>query len=293
MLERSYSYVVLRYIHDPLSAEFVNIGVVLVAQASDSAPVELLGRTSHRIRRMRDLWPALDRTAFLDTVNSFDRSLRRAQAKYTRHDLFERDLTAEGIVQSILPHDDSSLRWSPIGTGVARDLNKTFERLFARYVSRYEDPAKQRRSDDEVWRPVRDLLNERNIDIALEPKTIVAQDDTIEFKHAWKNGVWHMYEPLSLDLADADGILEKARRWLGNLTSVRDASEEFRPHFILGAPSKPELHRAFEQAKRVLEKSPLAVKVYEEAEAEQLVEQIEGELAQHRTEVQPLLGPAE
>jgi hypothetical protein len=163
--------------------------------------------------------------------------------------------------------------------------------LFERYVTRYEEQTLSRRSDEEVWRPVIDLLDQRSIAVEFEAKTIVAQDDRIEFSHAWQNGVWHMYEPVSLDLADSDGIITKARKWLGNLTSVSDASEQFVPHFILGAPSKAELTGAYEQAKRILAKSPIPVRVYEEAEVGLLVDRIEQEVLEHRMQAHNLIRP--
>lgn len=282
MLERSYSYVVLRYVHDPLSAEFVNIGAVLVAPATEREPVQVLGRTSHRIRRMRDMFPSLQRTDFLEMVGAFDRALRRTKSKYSKNDMFVQEFTAATIVHEILAPDDSSLQWSPIGTGVSRDLQKTFERLFHRYVTQHEDSARQRRTDEEVWRPVREMLDQRKVSIELAPKTIQGEDDQINFSHAWKNGVWHMYEPLSLDLVDSERIMAKARRWLGNLTSVADASERFVPHFVVGAPSDPKLIRAYEQAKKVLRKSTVPVEIYEEDEVATLVDQIENEVLTHQ-----------
>jgi len=44
----------------------------------------------------------------------------------------------------------------------------------------------------------------------LEKKTIATSKDEVEFEHAWKNGNWHCYQPLSFDLATVDSIQEKA-----------------------------------------------------------------------------------
>ena len=46
-------------------------------------------------------------------------------------------------------------------------------------------------------------LERRCIASLLKPKRIVAPDYDYEFQRAWKNGVWHAYEPLSLDLQAA------------------------------------------------------------------------------------------
>jgi hypothetical protein len=55
-----------------------------------------------------------------------------------------------------------------------------------------------------------------------------AKDDEIDFQHAWKNGAWHCLEPVSFDLLRADSIREKAHKVLGELTSLRDATEPFK-----------------------------------------------------------------
>jgi hypothetical protein len=169
-----------------------------------------------------------------------------------------------------------------MGTGVATDLNKTFDRIFDRFVTRYDQSQPSRRSDEEVWRPVRALLEEREVKVEFVAKTIVASEDSIEFKHAWKNGVWHVYEPLSLDLADADGIKDKVRKWLGIMYSVQDTHEHFVPHFILGLPGNEALRPEYDRAKRMLANSPVAAQVYEEAEVSRLVDQIAQEWAQHQ-----------
>jgi hypothetical protein len=280
MIERCYSYVTLRYVHDPISEEFVNVGVVLFAPSVDGIPAVMLGRTTHRIGRFRAMFPGLERTAFTTAMQLIDRAIGRAKTRFERLDLLDDKLNISGIVGAVMPEDDSSLRWSSPASGISHSLEKTFERVYHRFVGKYETSAASRRSDDDVWRPVRDLLQAREINVPLESKVIVAADDTIEFKHAWKNGVWHAYEPLSLDLADADGIMEKARRWLGNLQSVQDATEHFVPHFILGAPTTPGLEDAFEKAKKVLGKAD-GVEVYEEGDIPQLVDHMAREYEMH------------
>lgn len=280
MTERSYSYVTLRYVHDPITAEFVNVGVVLFAPATGGEPAVMLGRTSHRIGRIRPMFPSLERGAFINAMQMVDRAIGRARTRFQKPDLLDSKIDVESVIRTVLVDDDSSLRWSLPAGGITSSVEKTFERIYHRYVGKYELLGQSRRTDDDVWKPVRDMLEEREVPVELEAKTIIAADDTIEFKHAWKNGVWHAYEPLSLDLADADRIMEKVRRWLGNLQSVRDATEHFVPYFILGAPTTPGLEEAFEKAKKVLAKAPEA-KVYEESEVSQLVDQMADQFARH------------
>jgi hypothetical protein len=82
-------------------------------------------------------------------------------------------------------------------------------------------------------------LEEKNLASSLHEKLISGAVDDVFFKHAWKNGQWQVYEPVSFDLADADGIKSKAREWLGHLAAVVAGGdvEPFKPHFIVAGPS--------------------------------------------------------
>lgn len=63
----------------------------------------------------------------------------------------------------------------------------------------------------------------------LEKKTVATSKDEVEFEHAWKNGKWHCYQPLSFDPATVDSIQERPARWVGH----RLASHLLPKNFIL------------------------------------------------------------
>ncbi|MDK9696975.1 MAG: DUF3037 domain-containing protein [Siculibacillus sp.] len=276
--KRSYSYTVLRYVHDVTTSEFVNVGIVLHVPSEGNLRV----RTRHTIGRIKDVFPDLDRQAFVDAMASVERGIKTVAKDIATSGMLPCDGDAATYARRALPSDYSSLQWSPIGTGLTDNADKTFERLFERFVTRYDEHTARRRTDDEVWRPVRDLLQERNIAVPLEKKEIIGKTDVISFDRTWKNGVWHAYEPVSLDLADADGIKDKARRWLGHLAAVADGpSDDFKVYFILGKPRKQALMPAYESAKAILACAPGGPSIYEEDEVESLVSSIEDEYREH------------
>lgn len=279
---RPYSYTVLRYVHDALTGEFANVGVVMFMPMTSDAPPLLKADTRKTIGRMRDMFPDLARVDFISAMRALDRALSRMSDQFAKEGMFPSEGDALTFARKTLPSDDSAFQWSPLGSGLTDDPQKTFDRLFERYVTRYDVHNVGRRSDDEVWRPVRAKLEARNIPLDLQAKTIRGGDDKIDFQHAWKNGTWHVYEAISLDLADADGIYKKAHRWLGQLTSVaQDADELFHPHFIVGAPANPDLTPAYHRAIKILQKSPVKVEVFEESQIDLLVDRIEDEMRAH------------
>ena len=278
MTDRSpYTYTVLRYIHDVTTAEFVNVGVVVLCPGHRYLGV----RFRHTHRRLSALFPDLDSSAFRTSMTAIERALAASGEAYKNEDLFRSDADAVSLARSVLPVDDSSLQWSPLGSGLTSAPEKQLDHLYGRLVGRYDEKQEHRRTDADVWRPVRAKLDNAQVSSHLTEKIIRGAVDELQFKHAWKNGVWHCYEALSFDLADADGIKRKARQWMGHLTAVRDAVDEFKPYFIVGAPSDRKLMPAYEDALAILRKSPVATEVFPEVEADRLIARIEDEIKAH------------
>ncbi|MET3614762.1 hypothetical protein ABID16_003099 [Rhizobium aquaticum] len=280
MSERQpYSFVVLRYVHDVVTGEFVNVGLILHAPAYGV----LNWRTRKTIGRIKSIFPDLDRDAFVSAMNSVERGMKIAAKDVQREALFQQKSIVSTYARSVVPDDESSLQWSAVSSGLTNDPEKTFERLYERFVGRYDVNIKAKKSDEDVWRPVRNLLAERNLDISLEKKVVSGKTDSIEFKHAWKNGSWHAYEPLSLDLADAEGIKDKVRRWRGHLAAVADdAKEPLKLRFLVGAPENPQLIPAYRNALAILRGSPFQPEIFEETQVSELVDEIEDEFREHR-----------
>jgi hypothetical protein len=279
-----YTFVVLRYVHDAACGEFVNIGLVLCCPKAG-----FLGeRTKASFGRVAAVFPDLDREGYRAAVGAVRRSVTRLKREIKTADLLRDTWDASTLAKRIVPTDDSSLQWSNMGGGLTDDPNATLERLYNRLVGRYDSGAPVRRSDDDVWRPVRDLLADRNIEEKLTETVIKGQDDIINFRHAWKNGKWHCIQPLSFDLSNADNIKDKARRWTGHLAAVRDVSDQFMPYFIVSKPSDETLEDAYETAISILRKGPVAVEIYTDDRAEQLVSVIENEMREHDEQIHPI-----
>lgn len=276
--KQPYSYVVLRYIHDVMTGEFVNVGIVLAAPHER----KFLAKTRKTIGRIKSIFPDLDREGFVDSMRSIDRGIGLIRKQVSSEGFFASQKDAACYARMVLPKDDSSLQWSPVSAGLSDDLEATCERLYERFVSRYDQSSPKRKSDDDVWRPVREMLSNRGVELNLETKKITGKTDSIEFNRAWKNGCWHAYEPLSFDLADADGIKDKARKWRGHLAAVSEGiSEEIQLHFLLARPEKQSLLNAYESAVEILKGAPFNPVIFEESEVKSFVDTIEDEVREH------------
>jgi len=170
-MKTTYTFTVLRYIHDIVAGEFVNVGLALYAPEARYVSAICTPRYG-RLNKM-----------FLDVNGDHFRSLMRfIQARFDEHaQKIKNELPLDGmpknvleIAQAILPPDDSSLQWSEPGGGLTENPSKTLEELYLRMVQRYEEkPLLPSRSDEEIWHEFRKQL---------EAKHVLVQDSEEKFR---------------------------------------------------------------------------------------------------------------
>lgn len=277
-----YTYTVLRYVHDVAVGEFINVGVAL--HAPDAGFIGVRCRKTYT--RLKEAFPTFDGEAFRASMKHLEQ----------RFEAFSRELAEEVDVRSrassvldfahaVLAADDSSLQWSPVASGVARDVEATLEQLYLRLVAGNDARLNvaRGRQDDDVWRRFSVELEQRQVLQHFEPKTISVRDDELKFKHAWKNGVWHCLQPLSFDLSSPESIKEKAHKWLGQVSSVAMASDEFKVYYLVGEPSHSALRPAFDAAMSILKKSQQVVdaEVFVESQAKVLTDRLAAAVTAH------------
>ena len=273
-----YSFTILRYVHDVVAAESLNVGVVMYSSAEGG----LLAKVQRSTRRLRQTFPDIDPKAFRDMMTSIERGCESLAQELANAPLFvDRHLDVLKCARRVMPDDDSTLQWSAAGWGLTEDVTGTMDQLFERYVTRHDQtaaPEERRRTDDDIRREFKSKLSELGAKIPFEQKRIRGSQDEITFETAWKNGSWHAYEPVSLDLADEKRIKDKARRWRGHLSAVKSGSaDNVSLHFLVGGPRDESLHAAFESAKVILSGSPFASALVEEDDSDNFVEQIKAE----------------
>jgi hypothetical protein len=123
-----YTYTVLRYLHDVVTGEFINVGVVMHIPRQHRVLARTQSRATARIRAM---FPSLDGIAFNSSMRAVQRTLDA-----TKHVVSEPDAAA--FAKGAVPMDSSSLQWSPQGSGISSNVEETFERLYERHVTHYE-----------------------------------------------------------------------------------------------------------------------------------------------------------
>ncbi len=278
-MKTPYSFSILRYVHDPVTQEFVNIGVAVYSREAGF----LRAMCSTHYSRITRMFAKIDGNRFRQLTMYVEEKIGEIGASLASALPFEPTLAIEQLLARVLPPDDSSVQFSHAGVGLTQDLNKTVVELFDRYVDRYASIAESsRRNEEAIWRTAfREPLERRNVIAYFEPKRIVAPNYEYEFQRAWKNNMWRLYEPVSFDLADGSLIVEKANRWVGRAMSLNDSSEEFKIHLLLGEPADSQLQGAFIKAQNILNKIPGNRELIRESDAEAFAEEFEKEIREH------------
>lgn len=275
-MKTTFSTITLRYVHDVVTGEFANIGVVLFAPQQRF----LEARFTTSYERLNAIFLKIDHLHYRALIrylaNKFEELATDIRDGLSVPDV----LGLKEIVRQVLPPDDSSLQWSQQGGGFTDDPSKTLAELFHRQVERYIAGASQvSRTDEEIAKPFRAKLG-RNVE-KLKEKRIETKDYQYDFRFAWKNNIWHLYEPVSFDLVDPGSIREKANKWLGRGVALQESKERFKIHFLLGEPKQPGTEAAFENALHLLQKIPGQKQIIHENEIEDLAEVVVREIEEH------------
>jgi len=284
-MKEKFYFSLLRYVYDPLTQEFVNIGVVLYSPANSFLRATFTGRYG----RISKMFGRIDGASYRATTSYIERRVSDLSARMGRGLLFQDPKEGlQSILNEVMPPDDTAIRFVFGGVGITENPVRTLEMLFERYVTRYENPSEiARRDENDIWKVFQEPLRTKEVFPHFEPKVITAPNYEYEFERSWKNGTWHLFEPVSFDLADASSIREKASRWVGRATSLSDSLEPFKLILLLGEPADPKLEDAFLKARNLLAaKIPVESQLVREQDAEQFAEEIEQEFQNHLLESQ-------
>jgi len=275
-MKTAYTFVTLRYVHDVVTGEFANVGLVVYA------PEEryLEARFTSSYERLNALFVKIDHANYRNLIRYLGNRFVELAAEVREGLNLVPVQGIDELVRRVLPPDDSSLQWSGAGGGFSANLGETVGQLYARMVERYtRNGEADSRSDEDIAKPFKAQL--KKAAEKLREKRIEGKDYQYDFQYAWQNSMWHLYEPVSFDLMNPSSIVEKANNWLGRGVALSDSPERFKIHFILGEPKRSENQEAFVRACHLLEKIPAQKDLVRENELESFAELVAAEIAGH------------
>lgn len=272
-LER-YSFCFLRYVHESLSGEFANVGVLLWAPQS-----RFLGfKASQKFSRLSHFFHGFqhqDHRQLIARIDTQFQKLAKDLADKQNLPFSDEPESARDLALKVIPHDDAALQWSLSSGGLTDSPASELEALFHEAVARHYDSEEEARRDDGVI--YREVFHSAFESSAIKPHMtaheVTAPLASHVFPQAWKNGVWNVYQPLSFDLKQGESIRNKAYRWDSLTRFLSDSAEKPKIHLLLGAPSGDQ-RRDYGDAKDILNSSGL-VNLIEEDEADDFARDLE------------------
>lgn len=272
-----YKFSILRYYHDIVSEEFINLGIVVYFQE----PLLLTFKYTNSFKRVTRTFLNADVEYLKKLLQNIDYRLTEKSVEIKNHNLFDDNIDFKMIINEVLPIEDRTLRFSDVFFGISDNSNETINYLYERYVNKYiEKSERYSRSDDEVWKIFKEPLVRKNIINKLSPHTIITKDYDHNFEHCWKNDIWHINEPVSLDLKEGSSILEKANSWLGRATSLSEV-KDFKLYLLLGKPKNEQLNKYFIKAENIMNKMPCKHEFVKEDEADAFAEELAMKIETH------------
>jgi hypothetical protein len=276
---KTYQYQIIRYSHDRLTGEFVNVGVVVFEPKTGYLKSKFIAKYS----RITQFYSEVNGHGILASLKAFENEIKRISVQL--HELFRNDFkTIDEITNEILPKDDSALQCTNIAYAIDLNLEDALEDLFERLVNKYNQESLSDTLDDkEVWKTVyKQYFDQYGITSHLKHHAVKTQNDIFDFEKAWKNGVWNCYQSLSLDLKNTSSIKDKVYKWVGKLNELETASERLNIYFLTVYPEKENLQRFIKDTLSSGNNHDyLSVTIINEKEAESFAKKVQNEIAVH------------
>lgn len=280
---KKFQYQIIRYIHDRVTAEFVNVGIVVYQPNTNF----LQGKFVSKFSRISQFFIDINGQYLLSTLKQFEKELEIASSRLS--ELFTNYSSLYEITNYILPKDDSALVCSELLFGIDIDPQSAVNDLFDRLVNKYNHEAEKEHHDDKyVWRKVyKQYFDKYEITNKLKPHTVKTVHDHIEFDKAWKNGVWNCYQTLSFDLKRNDSIKNKVYRWSGILSELENSDQELHLYFLTVNPTNNKTINKFIEDTILKHNNGQSLKVtmVNEKQADKFVAGVKKEIEEHQNNI--------
>jgi hypothetical protein len=260
----------LRYTHDQVTGEFVNVGIVVFAPEHQFLEAKVVSRFS----RISNFFEDINGYHLLHSLKHFQKelaSVRNELAFFGAEAIAKPAPSLTQITSRILVKDDSALQLSDVRTGMDLDLSHATEDLFYRMVDKYNiEPGGEVKNDSYVWTKIyKSHFDKYGVTSHLQDHTIQTKTDKITFDKSWKNGSWHCYQTLAFDLKKEDSIKNKVYKWSGIIKALQAENESLNLYFLTTNPAhNPQLQPFIvETLGQEADKLKVTIVTQEEAEA--------------------------
>ncbi len=222
-------YCIIRYRHDIVTEEFVNVGLILF----DIETKTLTCKIIEKYKRISDFFYGAKGNLVIRSLKNIKTHIRNLNEKLSTEFDFNSLVTLSSIISKTFYLDDGSIQFSSIYKGITLDYNLTLDELFEKLIVKYDpNPLKKSRTDEDARKIIyRDYFANYGISNKLISNEIKTKNDLFEFE-GWKNDRWHYYKPISFDLLEKETIKEKVYKWSGITSELKTSEDPFNLFFL-------------------------------------------------------------
>lgn len=260
MIDKKYTYSILKYQHSALLGESLNIGVLVYFPFEDKF-IFKYSRNLTRIKAVYDIVSEKTIKHYLGQIENSIKNLRTNEFSFFDKDKFEYfDLF---IDKFILPKDGSVLQFSKSKQSfLNNNVDFTISYLTNKFLLEKDKLiaggaiAKEPQLTKKFYGYLSNLDFERinNNKFHKNYKVINETGNEFNFDYAWQNGTLNLVKPISFDLKEPKSIAEKAYKNFGLFTDLRNEAEvnNLRYDLLIGKPESKNLFKEFDHALNLL-----------------------------------------
>ncbi|QRR03086.1 DUF3037 domain-containing protein [Dyadobacter sandarakinus] len=274
---KKYQYQVIRYLHDRVTGEFINVGVIVYSPERQYLNCKVITKYG----RITSFFPGANGKAILKSLRHFEKEIARAKPQF--FGLFPAPEDLAEITRTILPNDDSSLTLTEVKKGIDLDFNKSLADLYRLLVTKWQSETDESAtSDADVWKKkYKKYFDEYGITAKLTEYEVETKYDNFQFDKAWKNEIWHCYLPVSFDLQNVENIRSKVYKWSGKLAELATAEEKIDVTLLTSIPKRHGELSDFISDKLTIQSNNITVSLISERNADKFAREVFNEMNEH------------
>lgn len=242
------NYSILRFLPYPETGEFVNIGIVLLANNG-----EFRFKITHTRRRVTQFFPTLDHTVFIRARREMEIEFNRLVGFFVnqRNDI---KLLASTFKHLIHPRE-TMMRFSEPGTITATHIGETLETLFDHYVN--HSFANKEYQERVLERQLGSLLATSNLKQRYSERRLGDSEYDVRFPFvlmADEQAV-QAIKPVYFGHGEPSKILDHGDAWQAKIRRLKRAQRLAKDTLFIAEPpsqDKPKLLKAYEEVTAAL-----------------------------------------
>lgn len=240
------NYSIIRFLPYPETGEFVNIGVVLIANNGDfQFKIELA-----KHKRVTDFFHTLDRNIYIRARQELSSELSRVQEMMANCD----DTSEKISIFNHLTHErETMIRFSRPGTMMLNNATEAAIELFNHYIS--HSFASKEYEEKNLEKQIGSLLSSSNMKKDYKEERLGTDEYAVRFPFVMRKDSLFLQaiKPLYLGHIEPSRILEHGDSWIARVNRLKAAKRLARDTLFLAAPPRDTSSKQYSAYEEIFE----------------------------------------